>query len=369
MKLDYSAEVFSQYMEALETADMGIWSWDVLNDVLSYDSGILKLYELNNYTDVKKMSDWYLLLHQDDVEQAKKIIFDTVHTDFELNHLLRIKAQSGAIKVIRTKAKKIKNSKGELTYLLGVNWDVTIDFEKNLAMQNILREQSKLATLGKVTSSIAHEVNNPLSIIVGKASLLERDLQTDVLDQVKVLKDIQSIQKNAERITKIISSLNSFSRNSMNDPFQKTSLLKICDDAFEIMKVKFKSELVDFTILIDKKVTYENCIMGRESEIIQVLINLLNNALDAAASTIEKWVRLSVAEKKENYEISITDSGSGISEDVASQMMEPYYTTKTTGFGTGLGLSLSQQVIKSHNGTLNYVRDSKNTEFLIRLKK
>ncbi len=495
MKLeDTNIDLLNLYQEAFEAARMGVWHWDIKKNILSFDTGILKLYEISDSSKMHTIENWISKLHPDDQAMAQKMIEKAVVSDFKIDHQLRIQMPNGNYKHIRTKAKKIVDSNGDALQLLGVNWDITAEIqhknEKNIFEQNFklmlslvessedifgftdatgiplyvnksglenygirvvggkyfseyltkndqkkinetvvpllrkgqswegevsiihqitnesvplwlrifcvqpgsglrkifygclasnlthiksiqqtLMQQSKLAALGEITASIAHEINNPLSIIVGKTNLLDRNLNSNSFDQPKATKDIESIQKNSERITKIIKSLNSFSRNSIYDPFAKISLLKVVDDAFEIMKEKFKIELVDFTIIIDEKMNYENKVEIRESEILQVIINLLNNASDAVQILTEKWVKLILVEKKNVYEISIVDSGAGIQSDIASRMMEPFFTTKPTGSGTGLGLSLSSQIMKSHDGNINYNSSNNNTEFILTFRK
>lgn len=500
MKLDACLDLLSLYTEALETAEMGVWQYDVIQDALSFDAGIMKLYEVNDCSELHTMQDWISRLHLDDQKKAAHLIDRAIKSDYDIDHQLRIKVKSDKpnvdkLKFIRVKAKRIKNAEGRVVRLLGINWDMTVEvqrlkekriFDQNFklmlslvdssedifgfadsmgiplyvnkagletygiqinsvgkyfseyllaedkkfveavvipvllhgknwegelrlispkknevipfwvrfftvkaqevnsdvfycclasdltkmkSIQNLLLQQTKLATLGKVTSGIAHEVNNPLSIIVGKTSLLKQKLVNKDIEPTKCEAYLTSIEQNAERITKIIRSLNSFSRNSINDPMQKVSILKIIDDAFEILKEKFKNDEIDFTILIDEKMNYENKIEARESEILQVLINILNNSYDAVVAQKNKWIKLNISEKANHYEIKIIDSGLGISPDIVDHINEPFFTTKPTGQGTGLGLSLSADIIKSHAGSLELDKAAKETTFIIRLNK
>ena len=164
-------------------------------------------------------------------------------------------------------------------------------------------------------------------------------------------------------------SLNAFSRNSINDPFQNVSILKIMDDAFEITKDKFQTDKVDFKIIVDKNLSYENFIEARQSEILQVLLNLLNNAYEALQSAETKWIEMSIQTSPTHYEILITDSGPKIKPEIARRMMEPFFTTKPTAQGTGLGLSLALQIMRSHNGTLDFNPENEHTQFVLKLKK
>jgi C4-dicarboxylate-specific signal transduction histidine kinase len=108
---------------------------------------------------------------------------------------------------------------------------------------------------------------------------------------------------------------------------------------------------------------------ARPSEIVQVLVNLLNNSYDAIESQPRGWARISLTLAAHDFHIEVTDSGAEIELEVAQKMMEPFFTTKMTGKGTGLGLSVSKQIIQSHNGELFYDPTSENTRFVFTLPK
>ena len=108
-------------------------------------------------------------------------------------------------------------------------------------------------------------------------------------------------------------------------------------------------------------------IFCRDTQISQVLLNLLNNSFDAIAGDPEAWVELSVYQKNEYIEISIVDSGKGISPEIQQKIMHPFFTTKEIGKGTGLGLSISKEIVKSHGGKFFVELDSANTKFVIQI--
>ena len=93
----------------------------------------------------------------------------------------------------------------------------------------------------------------------------------------------------------------------------------------------------------------------------------MNNSFDAVLDLPEKWIDITVTAKESKVEISVTDSGSGIPEQVAKKLMQPFFTTKEIGKGSGLGLSTSAGILKSHQGTIAYDPNSKNTRFVIQL--
>jgi signal transduction histidine kinase len=107
----------------------------------------------------------------------------------------------------------------------------------------------------------------------------------------------------------------------------------------------------------------------RPTQITQVLLNLLNNARDAAEESEERWVQLDVTELADWIRISVTDSGKGIPVEIREKIMSPFFTTKAVGKGTGLGLSITKSIVDSHRGTLILDEESVQTRFVIELPK
>ena len=104
---------------------------------------------------------------------------------------------------------------------------------------------------------------------------------------------------------------------------------------------------------------------SRPFQIVQVLVNLLNNACDAIHNQEPRWIKVAAETNDELLLLTVTDSGDGIPDDIHSRMMEPFFTTKGAGLGTGLGLSLSKGIVEDHGGRLDYDGVSPNTRFVI----
>jgi len=230
-------------------------------------------------------------------------------------------------------------------------------------------QASKMAALGEMAGGIAHEINNPLSIILFKASILEDQLSEVKIEpselQKKIVDDIAKIKSTAIRISKIIKGLKIISRNSDDDPMEKIVISQIVEDSLELCRDKFLENGITYTI--DLGDCGSTVIKGRPAQLSQVLINLFNNAIDAVLSLSEKWIELKVLSTERGIKISVTDSGAGISKQIVEKIMQPFFTTKGAGKGTGLGLSISKGIIEKHHGTLNYNPDSAHTQFVIEL--
>lgn len=237
--------------------------------------------------------------------------------------------------------------------------------ENDLKIKNHQRQllsSNRLATLGEFSTGLAHEINNPLAIIVGKTDILIGMIQDQNYDPVQFCNELTKIHSNSLRISKIIRGLKIFSRDGELDPLELVSLNQILNDATAITADQLKSKNITFRIIpfLDLQI---HC---RPNQITQVMLNLISNAIDAIESQVSPWIQIEVRVGAE-VDIFVTDSGSGIAPETVKKMMDPFFTTKSAHKGTGLGLSISYGIVKDHNGLLYYNQNSTNTQFVIRL--
>ncbi len=222
---------------------------------------------------------------------------------------------------------------------------------------------AQLNALGEMASGIAHEINTPLTIISYLAEDMSEKIQYPQVDTEAILKDIQKIQATVNRISKIVKGFKTLSRKSDDDPMMKTSVESIVEDSCEVCKSKcyYKGIQLELTKGPDLQV---QC---RPGQISQVLINLINNSIDAIELLPEKWIRISY-QKNENWaEIIVMDSGNGIPTEAQEKLMQPFFTTKPVGKGTGLGLSISRSIVEEHKGVLQYESNNTHTKFILKL--
>lgn len=218
---------------------------------------------------------------------------------------------------------------------------------------------SKMASLGEMAGGIAHEINNPLAIISGKAEQVIKYLQSPEIDREKTIQALEKIEDTSFRISKIIKGLRSFSRAGEMDPSKETLVLELIEETLDLCRERIRSENIELVLDVEKELKL-NC---RITQIQQVIINLLNNSLDAIKHLEERWIRISAGRQGKQIFITITDSGKGIPKELADKIMNPFFTTKEVGKGTGLGLSISKRIMEAHNGRLIYNHDSPNTSF------
>jgi signal transduction histidine kinase/integral membrane sensor domain MASE1 len=222
---------------------------------------------------------------------------------------------------------------------------------------------ARLSSLGMMASGVAHEINNPLSIISGRARLITRLLETKNFDPEKLKEYGENIITTVERVTKIVKSMRLLARDGTNDPMVFVPLAHIINSTLDICREKIKNSNIEITV----DPIPEAKIYCREVQIGQVFINLINNAFDAIESLDDKWIHIKFDLDSTKVKIQIIDSGHGIPKDVANKLMVPFFTTKEPGKGTGLGLSISRSILKEHAGSIEIDFNNKNTCFIVEL--
>lgn len=233
---------------------------------------------------------------------------------------------------------------------------------QRMAMVN----SSRLASLGEMSAGIAHEINNPLAVIDGTTRLIARSINSNVqIDMQKLEAYLNKISKMVLRITKIVNGLRAFSRDGSQEPITQFPIDKFFNDISDLCHANLTHKKVDIRFYIEDP---SIIISGREVQISQVLINMINNSADAVEKLEEKWITVDCISENDGVLIAVTDSGNGIPPEVQTKMLQPFFTTKELGKGTGLGLSISLGIIESHGGTLTYCQNHPNTRFEIRLK-
>lgn len=233
--------------------------------------------------------------------------------------------------------------------------------------QASLIHKTKLASLGEMAASIAHEINNPLTIINGNVGLLRRILvHAQDLNHPKANQYLDSIEKTVHRIDKIIRGLKAMSRDGFNDPFEMVDLAGTIINANSLMREKFRYHGIEIRENVPTRGAWLEC---RSVQVEQIIINLLSNAFDAIRDLPEKWVDISIFDDGLNWVIRITDSGAGIPEGMQNKIMQPFFTTKQLYQGTGLGLSISKAIAEDHGGSLELDPIAKNTCFVLTLPK
>src|SRR5579885_1118560 len=232
--------------------------------------------------------------------------------------------------------------------------------------QGQLVQAGKLATLGELTTGVAHELNNPLNnigLFVGNAiDLIELGMADT--DPERILQDLYNAMQQVRKATEIISHLRTFGRAASvsREPLQISQVL---ERAISLMQEQLRLRQIQVKLDFPSE---EVIVVGNGIQLEQVFINLLTNARDAMANSPRKIITITCKTSKKWVDICVADTGPGIPPELEQRIFDPFFTTKEVGAGTGLGLSITYGIIKEHQGTIMVKRHTgEGAVFLIQL--
>src|SRR5437667_5117895 len=250
---------------------------------------------------------------------------------------------------------RLESSRKAMIHIMGDLRETTAEVqgrEQELPdKQEQLVQAGKLATLGELTTGVAHELNNPLNnigLFVGNAVDL---VDLAVTEKGEILDELRHAMQQVSKATEIISHLRTFGRAA---PVSRVpiSLREVIARALSLMGEQLR--LREITVTVDLG-PQEPVVEGNAIQLEQVFINLLTNARDAVAESPRKEFRISGSVGSAAVEIAVADTGGGIPRGLERRIFDPFFTTKEGGQGTGLGLSITYGLIKWHGGTISVV--------------
>lgn len=220
--------------------------------------------------------------------------------------------------------------------------------EELQSLQQQVIRQERLAAIGVLVSGVAHELNNPLQAILGFSELLQ--MQKDMPEQARA--DLTLIQKEGTRASAIIRNLSRFGRQ-MSEP----SPVRLRDVVASVLELRQrKLEELNIEVTVDDK--SHGVVLAIFTELQQVVLNFAINAEQAIVlgNTMTRGVAIRTGDRDGWAWIEVEDSGPGVPPEDEAKLFQPFYTTKPVGEGTGLGLSVSYDIIRTHNGRIGYRR-------------
>jgi len=216
--------------------------------------------------------------------------------------------------------------------------------------QEQLVQAGKLATLGELTTGVAHELNNPLNnigLFVGNAiDLIE--LGTVDTEPERTLRELNSAMQQVRKATEIISHLRTFGR-AASVSYEPVNIRQVIERAISLMQEQLRLRQIEVQLHFPEE---EVIVIGNAIQMEQVFINLLTNARDALSNVLRKEITITCTLETESVTLRFCDTGPGIPPELEQRIFDPFFTTKEVGAGTGLGLSITYGIIKDHQGTI-----------------
>ncbi len=216
--------------------------------------------------------------------------------------------------------------------------------------QTQLLQSEKMASLGVLSAGVAHEINNPLNFISGSSFALKKYLNKNKIDtkdnEINIL--LNGLDQGIKRCTNIISSLNEFSRDAKHKD-EACDMINIINNCLTMLNHQIPEKLT-----IERKYENKDALIakGNSGQLHQVFINILKNAIQSIKD--KGTISISAEKIVDNVLLIIKDNGIGISEENLKRITDPFFTTKDPGEGTGLGLAITYNIIKEHDGTIDF---------------
>lgn len=247
---------------------------------------------------------------------------------------------------------RLENSRKAMIHIMGDLRETTAEMQRREQelrdKQEQLVQAGKLATLGELTTGVAHELNNPLNnigLFLGNAIDL---IELGLADRTHLLHELNSAMQQVRKATEIILHLRTFGR-AATVTREPVAIGEVIRRSLMLMQEQLRLRQIEVHLDLGPQ---DPVIIGNPIQLEQVFINLLTNARDAVANSPTKHIHITCAREKDMVSLTLRDSGPGISTGLEQRIFDPFFTTKEVGAGTGLGLSITYGIIKEHQGTI-----------------
>lgn len=354
------------YYKAIEGSDSGLWVYDIQKGICFLSDRYYTMlgYKVGEFDGT--MPNLFALLHPDDLEPTKQV-FDRFFSDpnATYRHEVRLRNKSGGYTNILTQGLAERNTKGEVDIFIGWNIDVTQikEAQKKLDDERALNiSQSRLAQFGLLAGGLAHEVNNPLTVIQIRSEMIMKALEAKgSIPEKALLSHIDAIHAASGKIASIVNGLRTIADGGIEKNKSSLSLNEVLDEVLTICQSEILNRGIRLHLELPKNQFKFN---ANFSLVSQVILNLIKNAIDALEEKTEAdiWIKIENTDKKTSF--IIADNGSGISKPDREKIFLPFFTTKPPGKGTGLGLAISKSIVQSQNGELRLDHSDELTRFI-----
>ena len=302
------------------------------------------------------------MVHKDDIDSLDQLIIDSANKEVTFQWTGRIVSNQQKIKHVSMRSIPRKDNNHSVTWS-GVLLDISKEKEMEAALvqqQRLVETSSRLASLGEITAGIAHEINNPLAIIVLKLDDLKEHCSKEQPLNSEMHTSLDHIDEAVERISKIIDSLRYLSKERGIKKDEKCNIydevrksLNLIKELYRHKGIKISDNLNDSKILVSCPKTY----------IHQIFINLASNAKDAISNCPDPAIDICISKQGNSVCLSIEDNGPGIPKEIKDKIFDPFFTTKGTNKGTGIGLSMCFSMIQEINGKIHCESNQNGSKF------
>jgi len=336
---------------ALDSAGAGLWSMDLKSQRVWMDTRMLGLLHFAASDDLTR-DDFYNIMHPDDRETVRQSVRRALETETPFHIEFRVILPDGSLRWISSHGHRHYGTAAYADRLIGVSIDITerkrVETEAERTRDQ-LAHLGRLASLGELTASLAHELNQPLGAILRNTEAAEILLQSAAPDLEELRAIMADIRSDDERAGNVIDRLRNLLRRHRLE-LQPLNLARLVAEVVSLLR----PNAMDRSIRLDTDLPASlPPALGDHVHLQQVLLNLITNGLDAMSDAAESDRRLVIRAwpaAGRLIEVAVSDSGPGIPEEALTRVFDPFFTTKTSGMG--LGLAISRTIIEAHGGRI-----------------
>jgi C4-dicarboxylate-specific signal transduction histidine kinase len=248
---------------------------------------------------------------------------------------------------------RLADSRKAMIHIMGDLRSTTQEMERReqelREKQEQLVQAGKLATLGELTTGVAHELNNPLNNIGLFVGNVIDQIELSELDRERIVGDLEKAMAQVRKATEIISHLRTFGRPA-SVMLEPVDVNEVIERSLSLVQEQLRLRGIEVAFELAPE---ELVVLGNPIQLEQVFINLLTNARDALVDAAEKRVRIASSRDGDAVWVYFEDTGSGIPPHLEPRIFDPFFTTKEVGSGTGLGLSITYSIVQEHGGQIS----------------
>ncbi|MBN1253657.1 MAG: PAS domain-containing protein [Deltaproteobacteria bacterium] len=339
--------------EAQRIAHLGNWDWDIVTDELRWSNEVYRIFGLQPREFGATYEAFLASVHPDDRDAVTKAVEESLadpHTSYSIEH--RVIRPDGSERMVHERGEVTFDETGKAVHMIGTIHDITelkkAELESYRARRELLRME-RVSSMGELTASLAHELNQPLTAILSNAGAALRFLQSDRLDPGELREILQDIINDDKRAGDIIRSV----RAMLKEEEREREAIPI-NNMLRGMFSLFHSEAVIRNIEIEMDLVDPSPVVRVDTvQIQQVLINLAMNAAEAVSRHEPEDRKIVLQTRPVDpgaVQVAVRDFGPGIGEKKLARIFDPFFTTKRSGLG--MGLSISRSIIEAHGGRI-----------------